>query len=344
MALLTGGNFFQATERWQAILLRQFHCGCQYLPNFTILNAQRSPVNCKLLLAALLLTVSARAQETLYRSYPFNPLAVNPAYAGSREVTSMTGILRRRSLVLQNTYTSQLFSIDFPIAQERAGLGFQAFNDNYNPSGTLGLYGSFAYRFKLTETGTLALGLQAGFTQVVPFNQFVGNNQYPFMAGLGIFYRTNRWYAGLAAQNLVGRADSYGIQRRPVFLTAGYVFDLSEDFKLRAGTLVQAVNQLGARGTDVAVDLNATVWYHKIGVGLFWQGTGSEQNNRALLGTAEAQIGDRLRFGISYDFAAGRNANQTQPIGSTASASIFQLMLRYEFDNGRGKVGRMRYF
>jgi len=288
------------------------------------------------------------AQEALIRSYPLNPLAVNPAYAGSREVTSLSVILKRRSLVLQNTYTSQLFSMDFPLASERGGLGFQVFNDQFNPAGTLGFYGSGAYRIPLERlNGTLALGVQAGFTQVVAFNSIAGNNEYPFTMGLGAYFNTAHFYAGLAQQNLVGRADSYGTPLRPVFLTAGYLFDLSDNVKLRAGTLLRGVRATTAASTyRLDVDLNATLWYRKVGLGIWWQGTGSEANDeRALLGIAEVQLGDHLRFGFSYDFIAGRDRFQTQPVGSaTAAASIFQLLLRYEFDNGSGKVGRMRYF
>ncbi len=295
----------------------------------------------------LLTTHFGLAQEALVRSYPLNPLAVNPAYAGSREVTSLSVILKRRSLVLQNTYTSQLFSMDFPIASERGGLGFQVFNDQYNPAGTLGFYGSGAYRIPLENlNGTLALGVQAGFTQVVAPLNTPGNNQYPFTMGLGAYFNTAHFYAGVAQQNALGRADSYGTPLRPVFLTAGYLFDLSDDVKLRAGTLLRGIRTTASSSYRLDVDLNATLWYRKVGLGIWWQGTGSEANDaRALLGIAEVQLGDHLRFGFSYDFIAGRDRYQTQPIGSaTAAASIFQLLLRYEFDNGSGKVGRMRYF
>jgi type IX secretion system PorP/SprF family membrane protein len=299
--------------------------------------------NCQLLLANF-----CSAQEALNRSYPFNPLAVNPAYAGSREVTSLSLLLRRRSLVLQNTYTSQLFSMDFPVAQGRGGGGLQIFNDPYNAAGTLGVYGSGAYRIPLeTLGGTLALGAQVGFTQTVAPNNIYGNNQYPFTLSLGLFYRTERFYAGLAQQNLAGRTDSYGTPLRPLFLTAGYLFDLSDDVKLRLGTLLRGQREpLATSGFKLAVDLNGTLWYRKVGVGLWYQGTGSEVNaDNALLGTLEAQVGDRLRFGLSYDFIAGQNRYQTTPLGTAAGASsIFQLLLRYEFDNGSGKVGQMRYF
>jgi type IX secretion system PorP/SprF family membrane protein len=297
--------------------------------------------NCQLLLAHL-----SFAQEALVRSYPFNPLAVNPAYAGSREVSSLSLLLRRRSLVLQNTYTSQLFSLDFPVAQGRGGGGIQVFNDQFNPSGTLGVYASGAYRIPVEAlNGALALGAQVGFTQVVAPNNILGNNQYPFTLGLGAYFNTERFYAGLSQQNTLGRSDSYGITPRSIFLTAGYVFDLSEDVHFRAGTLLRAQRNPFGSGTEVDVDLNGTLWYRKVGLGLWWQNTGSEAQERALLGTLEIQLGDRFRFGGSYDFIAGRNQFQTVPIGNApAASSIFQLLLRYSFDNGSGAVGRMRYF
>lgn len=275
--------------------------------------------------------------ESVYSSYPFNPIAVNPANTGSRDVTSMTLMTRRRSVLFRNTYSSPLFTIDSPVGEKWA-LGFQAFKDNYSVAG-VGFYGSAAYRHRFSETDVLAVGAQIGVTQVLPPNTIYGNNVFPFSAGLGIQYRSSRYSVGLSAQNLVGGTDYYE-NVRPVFLTGAYLFDLSEDVKLKAAA--QARGQQVASSFRTHLDLNATLWYRQLGVGFWYQNTLKTLGGRdGMLATVELQLGDKFRVGGSYDF----NAKTEASTGLNSSEStLWQLFLRFEFDRGTGKVGQMRYF
>ncbi|MFT4033741.1 MAG: PorP/SprF family type IX secretion system membrane protein [Siphonobacter sp.] len=288
----------------------------------------------------LLISGAASAQmDAIYSTYPFNPLALNPAYAGSRDVTSMTFINRRRSVMYRNTYSSQYLTVDTP-AGERFGLGFQAFRDAYSVA-SVGFYGSLSYKYKFSETQYLSIGTQLGVTQVVPPNNYVGNNVYPFSLGLGIQYKTSRFYVGLSSQNLTGSTiyanTSYAYDNAsPVFLTAGYVATLTEDVMLKTATVIKTLH------SDVKADLNATLWYHKLGLGLWYQSSTKDLSGRAgILGTAELQLGDKFRIGASHDFNAKTSGNLSF---DTAESTIWQFFLRYEFDNGSGKVGQMRYF
>ncbi|PKK37643.1 hypothetical protein BWI96_04010 [Siphonobacter sp. SORGH_AS_0500] len=290
------------------------------------------------LICLVFLSEMASAQlEAAYSSYPFNPLAINPAYAGSRDVTSLTFINRRRSVFYRNTYSSQYFAFDAP-AGEKFAVGFQAFRDPYSVA-SVGFYGTGAYRHRISENEMLSIGAQVGITQVVPPNNFIGNNVYPVSAGLGVQYKTPRYYAGLSAQNLVG-SNNYYDNLRPVFLTGGYLFDVSEEVKLKLATLVRG-QTLESRFKANA-DVNATVWIKQVGIGLWYQSTLKTLGGRSgILGTAEVQLGDRFRVGASYDF----NSTQTGSFGfNTTESTIWQFFLRYEFDNGTGKVGQMRYF
>jgi type IX secretion system PorP/SprF family membrane protein len=67
-------------------------------------------------------TVHAQ-QEVQYSQYMFNMLAVNPAYAGSRDVLSMTGLYRQQWVGLEGAPTTQSFTIDMPISKEKVGIG-----------------------------------------------------------------------------------------------------------------------------------------------------------------------------------------------------------------------------
>ncbi|OZI06450.1 hypothetical protein BWI93_19960 [Siphonobacter sp. BAB-5385] len=291
-----------------------------------------------LFLIFLLVCQMASAQmEGTYSSYPFSQLAINPAYAGTRDVTSMTFLNRRRSVQFQNTYSSQYFTVDSPVGENWA-LGFQAFRDPYSVA-SVGFYGTAAYRHRISENEILSAGVQMGITQVVLPNNFVGNNAYPFTLGFGVQYKTPVYYVGLSTQNLVNQTHYYSTAK-PIFLTAGYVFSLTEEWKLKAATLVRGQNP--GLGFQTKADVNATFWYKNVGVGVWYQSTLQTLGGRdGILGTAEVQLGDRFRVGASYDFNAPHSGDFSF---STQESTIWQFFLRYELDKGTGKVGQMRYF
>jgi type IX secretion system PorP/SprF family membrane protein len=64
-------------------------------------------------------------QEVQYSQYMFNMLAVNPAYAGSRDVLSMTGVYRQQWVGIEGAPTTQSFTIDMPVKKEKVGIGYK---------------------------------------------------------------------------------------------------------------------------------------------------------------------------------------------------------------------------
>jgi type IX secretion system PorP/SprF family membrane protein len=302
----------------------------------------------KLLLCFICLySLSATAQQDqLYLTYPFLPMTINPAYAGAKEVVSMAGIYRKRPLFSANgvaSTTQQYFNFDMPIAQDRMGIGFQAYNADQavgiggNLAGNLGLYGDFAYRFDMPSDGKLAIGLQAGITQVPAI--FVGTNnggtRFRSSLGLGVYYKNDDWYAGLSMPN-INASDNYA---SPMFLTLGYLFDIGDDLKLKAGTLVRRISNDLVSSTEV--DFNGVLWVkERVGIGVWYQNTGSEFVNKAVLGSLEIQL-SKMRIGYSYDF---NGANSNAATGSPANQGFHQIMLRFDFDAGNGKSASFKYF
>lgn len=288
-------------------------------------------------------------QEQLYITYPFMPLNVNPAYAGSREVISISGIIRRRPLfsaVGVPSTTQQYFNFDMPIAQDRMAIGFQAYNAEQvignlggGVLGNLGLYGDVAYRFQLPNDGKLAIGLQIGVTQVPAFISSVGgagigSTGFNSSLGGGIYYNNDDAYLGVSMLNF-NATDNYN---RPLFITGGYVFTIDNDFKLKAGTLIRKQSSIAGGKTDF--DLNLTGWINdKFGIGVWYQNTGSELSNTAILGSLQVQL-KKLQIGYAYDFGGSGNSGAI----SVGREGFHQLMVRYEIDAGNGKSGVFRYF
>jgi type IX secretion system PorP/SprF family membrane protein len=286
-------------------------------------------------------------QDQMYITYPFMPLNINPAYAGSREVISVSGIYRKRPLFgalgVAST-TQQYFNFDMPIAHDKMAIGFQAYNAEQvfgnggsGLLGNLGFYGDFAYRITLPNDGKLAIGVQLGVTQVpVVFSTGVGtggggtafNSSY----GAGIYYNNDDAYFGASMLN-VNANDNYN---RPIYISGGYVFTIDDDFKIKTGAVLRKQSSNG--GGKTVFDLNATGWINdKFGIGVWYQNTGSEFSNQSILGSFQIQL-KKFQIGYAYDFSGSGNTN------SISNEGFHQIMLKYEIDSGNGKSAVFKYF
>ncbi len=286
-------------------------------------------------------------QDQMYITYPFMPLNINPAYAGSREVISVSGIYRKRPLFNSLNFastTQQYFNFDMPIAQDRMAIGFQAYNAEQVVGngtsailGNLGLYGDFAYRLTLPNDGKLAIGVQLGVTQVpVVFSTGGtgggGTTAFNSSYGAGIYYNNDDAYFGVSLLN-INASDYYN---RPIFISGGYVFTIDDDFKIKTGAVLR--KQSSNAGGKTVFDLNATGWINnKFGIGVWYQNTGSEISNQSILGSFQIQL-KKFQIGYAYDFSGSGNTN------TISNEGFHQIMLKYEIDSGNGKSGVFRYF
>jgi len=302
-------------------------------------------VTAMLLLLVCTLKVNAQ-QDPMYTQYMFNMLAINPAYAGSRNVVSATALYRNQWSGLNGAPETTTFTIDAPFKDKKIGLGLQVFSDKLGITNTTGVVLSGSYRIRM-DKGTLSFGLQgnvanrrADFTQVsldpnnssndLAFQDFV--NQTNFNIGSGIYYNTDRFYIGLSSPQLlpVVYANSSGsnLSRQEIhlFLATGFVAKLSEDFKLKPSVLVKAVE-----GAPVQADINATFWIKdRFGIGAQYR------TNADVSAFLELQLSQQIRLGYAYDYAV----TNLQSINSGSH----ELMLRYEFGFEKDKFISPRFF
>jgi type IX secretion system PorP/SprF family membrane protein len=283
-------------------------------------------------------------QDVLYNTYPTNGQAINPAYAGSAGIASFHIMVRKQSLSLPQSGSSQFLSYNTPLAGAKSFLGFQAFNTGFGSTGvsSTGFNICTGYRYHISDSLTVAIAGQFSFSQVPSF--ILGANTYKSAAGLGVYMRANNSYLGIAMPtatkvNFQISKDNSLTYARPLWLTAGYVFGLQPNTKLKAGVVYQSERQ--------KLDFNAVLWLRQlVGVGLWYSNLGSEVNaQKATILTADVQINKKFRLGLSYDFAATRradNLNAQRPLSK--SLGLYQFLLRYDFDNQTGKIDRFRYF
>lgn len=284
-------------------------------------------------------------QDAMYTQYMFNTLAINPAYAGSRNVLSATGIIRNQWAGIEGAPKTQTFTIDAPIEAKKIGLGLQLFSDKLGKTSNTGLVGSYAYRIRM-DKASLSFGLQAsvskfntdyGSVKLEPIGlsndpAFMGKDTKSFANfGAGAYYNSDRFYIGISVPELInnvlpGSQTNINRQRRHLFFMSGYVFSLNNNFKLKPSVLVKEVS-----GAPLQADLNATLWMMDV-ISLGAQ----YRTNADISGLVEFQVTPQIRFGYSYD-------HSTTELSGFNSGS-HEIMLRYEFGFNKAKILSPRYF
>ena len=287
-------------------------------------------------------------QDAMYTQYMFNTLAINPAYAGSRNVTSATALFRNQWTGIEGAPKTGTFTIDAPILNNKIGIGFQLFTDKLGVTQTTGGVISGAYRIRM-DVGTLSFGIQGNVSQykanltdvsltsIPSYDPAFANNvsKTLFNVGTGVYYNSDKFYIGLSAQDLMPNSLSAenssdtqlsGKQALHLFFATGYVFPLSTDFKLKPSVLVK-----GVKGAPIEGDVNGTLWIKDvIGIGAGYRSSAD------IMGTLEIQATPQIRIGYSYD----RSTTELQGFNSGSH----EIMLRYEFGFKPGKILSPRFF
>ncbi|WP_423149543.1 PorP/SprF family type IX secretion system membrane protein [Rubrolithibacter danxiaensis] len=288
-------------------------------------------------------------QDPMYSQYMFNTLAVNPAYAGSRNVLSATALYRSQWVGMEGAPQTQTLSFDTSLPDKNVGLGVQVFNDKIGITKTTGAFASYAYRIRM-ETSTLAFGLQAGISNYradytsVPLNESTpdvafSQNVNAFLPnfGAGVYFNSDKFYVGLSAPHILNNRLNNGSetiqtnglvarQYLHLFLMTGYVFDMGENVKLKPSVLVK-----GVQGAPVQVDANANLWINDvISVGA------SYRHKSDMSAMFEMQVTPQIRLGYSYDRSITRLVNY--------NSGSHEIMLRYEFGFDDERILAPRYF
>ncbi|WP_272023116.1 type IX secretion system membrane protein PorP/SprF [Olleya namhaensis] len=302
----------------------------------------------------LLSCANALAQQLpQFSQYMFNTIAINPAYAGSRETISIVGLHRSQWVGLAGAPTTSTVSVHSPLKNEKIGLGLSVINDELGYENFVFVYGDFSYTIELSEKTKLAFGLKAGFTHYnldqegflddpsVAIDPFFSNftNRWNPNIGVGAYLHQNRWYVGLSAPRILNtdynqsaldpEVDYIALERVGYYLTGGYVFDLDENTKLKPSALVKVTN-----GAPISFDLSAHVLFNE----KFWLG-GSYRYNRdtSTIGAlADFQVSPQMRIGYAYE----HYITDLRPF----TGGTHEILIMFEVFKPTKRVKSPRYF
>ncbi|PLX07272.1 MAG: hypothetical protein C0596_11705 [Marinilabiliales bacterium] len=233
------------------------------------------------IIALLLISSLAFAQQRyMTNQYIFNPMTVNPAYAGTKQWTSINSIYSAQWVGLEGAPTTQSISIE-GAPKETMGLGLQFINDKIGAESAQSLYGNYSYILKVNDKLKLSMGLAAGVTyfsldgtQLIsesvddPAVPLTRVNSVRFDPRAGLFLYSPRFYVGFSITDMLGdlieSPDGYvAKQERHYYLTAGYVFDIGEDVKAKPSILIRE---------DFAAMTNVDLTTHFLFRNTFWFG------------------------------------------------------------------------
>lgn len=296
--------------------------------------------------------INAFAQQVpMYTHYMHNTLVINPAYAGSRDALTVTGLYRSQWVNFDGAPVTQTLTMHSPLANENIGLGLSVTNDQIGPVSNTSVFGNFAYIMQVSKKAKLALGLSAGANfhsanlralelenqNDVVFQNDIRNSVTPNF-GFGAYYSMERFYVGISAHNLLENSFSeitqsngrtfVGKEQRHYFLIAGAMIKLSDRLEFKPTTLLKFTQSAPAQA-DVTASF---IYASRLTLGAMYR-TGEAVGVLAGIG-----ITNQLYLGYSYDWSLGLET-------PTYNAGSHEVMLRYDFlSMKRKQIQSPRYF
>ncbi len=306
----------------------------------------RNRINNILLLLLLVVGIKSYGQQDpQYTQYMYNMNVLNPAYAGSEGTLNLRFLGRTQWVGIDGAPQTFTASINAPVGK-RVGLGLSVIADKIGPASEQNVYADFSYTLPVNETGKLAFGLKGGLTMLnvdlvhlkkgessdYMFNEDIKNKLSPNF-GAGLFYYTDSYYVGLSMPNFLAtryiEEDKSKVslsEELHGFLTAGYVFDVSEDLKLKPSTMMKL-----APGAPLSLDLSLNALIKNfLELGVSWR------EGASVSGLLGVQVSRSIRLGYAYDYSLTELNN--------FNSGSHEIMLLMNISNSRDVMVSPRFF
>lgn len=283
-------------------------------------------------------------QEPQFAQYTYNTMTVNPAYAGSKEYLSAIGMHRSQWVGVNGAPTTQFVSLHGP-TESTVGWGIGISNEALGPVNNLVFDANFSHTIPLHyKNKKLSFGLRAGarvfdvdFSKGLSENEdiaFQTNIQNKFLGsiGAGIYYRSEKTYIGLSVPNFFSQEyydpleQEIDVARLHFFLIGGTVFELNKEVLLKPSVFAK-----WEPNDDWVADIALSALFKEtLNVGLAYR---LSDSIAALLGV---QVTPRMHVGYSY------NLNNKELKGY--NFGTHEILLRYDFMNGKVRLNEPRFF
>lgn len=261
----------------------------------------------------LSINISSAQQRSVFSTYIFNPLVLNPAYAGSLDLFSAIATNRNQWVNIDGAPNYQSISMHTAWVNNRVGTGLVATRDAIGVHEQYGVYGSYAYKVRFAH-GILAMGVQGGFDNrnsnytalsIKEINDpILGQDASKFNPnfGTGLYYANPKFFLGLSVPYILNskilqndQISSEDREARYYYLNTGAVFDLNANIKLNPSVLVRYQER-----APVSFDLTANLIFDDI----VFAGI-SYRSGAAIVFLTQLVLNENFRFGYAYDTESG---------------------------------------
>lgn len=297
-----------------------------------------------LFLFITILTISLSGQQDPVSSqYMFNIHSFNPGSAGISGMVCITALSRQQWIGFKGAPSTNMFSVTAPVKlfNSLSGIGLFLNNDKTGFDSDIKLSGTYSYILDLGN-GKLGIGISLGMLNkslnpswqiptsdahtppsgdpLIPENK---ESHVVFDAGLGAFYTTDKYYAGLSVTHInqpeIKFTKGKPFLKRHYYAVAGYNLQLGNPaFELLPSLFAYSDGQI------VQFNINTLVRYNK----KLWGGV-SYRAGDSFTGIVGVELYNGIRIGYSYDFILS-------DIRKSSSGS-HEFMVNYCFDISMGK-------
>jgi type IX secretion system PorP/SprF family membrane protein len=170
------------------------------------------------------------------------------------------------------------------------------------------------------------------YAEIESFDENI-NEAFPNF-GAGVYYYTNKWYAGFSVPNILqsDHLDKDNINTKAAeevhyFLTGGYVFDLSSTLKFKPSLMFKGVS-----GAPVSVDINANfLLYERFELGASYR--------------IEDAVSILFNFGVTPDFRIGYAYDYTiSEFSNSNTSGSHEIIILYDIDLSKKNLKSPRFF
>lgn len=266
----------------------------------------------------------------------FDGTAINPAYAGSRDVLSAAILYRNEMAGFDGAPKTQGISVHGPLKKKNIAVGFSVLNNKIGVSNNFGIFSNYAYHIKMGRSDRiLSFGLGAGFflvnhkwSQIVTRdeNDMLFEYDTPILTvpdfSTGIYYYTKKLFIGTSipffmdySYNEISR--KYKIKSNfsdyNYFFTSGYLFENIRNITIKPSILV-AYN----KKRKMPVDINTNVFFKDV----FWIGI-SYRIRSAIIAMVGINVTPQLSIGYCFDYSTSEL--------SRCDNGSHEIIIRYDF-------------
>lgn len=305
----------------------------------------------------VLTVMHLQAQQTpQYSLYAWNPYQFNPAYAGMESTLVITGVYRQQWSGLQGAPVSQYCNAHLPVYAISSGTGMRVSNESAGAHARTHVSFSYNYQLQVGSAGVLSAGTSLGYQQYVldgarlrapegvyTDSDFSHNDALlplgrqsaaTLFADAGIFFRAEKWSAGVAFQPVLSGAmpSDFGVELLPHgYFHADCRLRIAEGIVLVPSILVKT--DLVKTQTDISAVIN---WRESTFAGFSFRGFGNSSKDAFVL-LGGLKMSERTT--ILYAFDVSRSS-----LGSVSRGS-HELLLRYSLNKpvGAGKLPPVIY-